>query len=197
MLPYSLLTDGQVTLRPFQYADVSELYAAVRESLAELKPWMSWAHDGYSQREARDFVALVRASGEEGILYGFAITDAKDGSISGSCSLSHFHPVYRFCNLGYWVRTSRQGRGIASRAALLAARFAVEQLKLIRVEVVVAAGNAPSLRVAEKIGAHREGLLRNRITVGATLHDAVMFSFIPEDFTPAVRPPSSNGRGLP
>jgi RimJ/RimL family protein N-acetyltransferase len=47
---------------------------------------------------------------------------------------------------------------------------------------VVAVGNKASLRVAEKIGAHREGILRNRITVGTKCHDAVMFSILPEDF---------------
>src|SRR5512143_866940 len=197
MIPYSTLTDGLVTLRPFQFADAPELYAAIRESLPDLKPWMSWAHDDYSQRESRDFITLVRAKWEEGLVYGFAITDARDGSISGACSLSHFHPVYRFCNLGYWVRTSRQRQGIASRAARLAARFAVDHLKLIRVEVVVAAGNAASLRVAEKIGAHREGILRNRITVGPQLHDAVMFSFIPEDFGSEAKTPGWNGEPHP
>jgi RimJ/RimL family protein N-acetyltransferase len=156
---------------------------------------MSWAHDDYSQRESMDFIALVRASWEQGLVYGFAITDAMDGSISGACSLSHFHPVYRFCNLGYWVRTSRQGQGIASRAARLAARFGLNQLSLIRVEVVVAAANAASLRVAQKIGARREGILRNRITVGPKLHDAVMFSLIPEDFGADGKTSGSNGAG--
>jgi len=50
------------------------------------------------------------------------------------------------------------------------------------VEVVVAVGNTTSLRVAEKIGAQREGILRNRIIVRKDILDAVMFSFIPNDF---------------
>ena len=39
------LTDGVVLLRPFRLEDVKPLFNAVRESLTELKPWMSWAHD--------------------------------------------------------------------------------------------------------------------------------------------------------
>jgi ribosomal-protein-serine acetyltransferase len=182
MIPYCTLTDGRVTLRPFQFVDAPGLYAAVQESLPALKPWMSWAHDGYMQTESTEFIAIVRAKWEEGSLYGFAITDAEDGSFLGGCSLSHIHSVYHFCNLGYWVRATRQGDGIAGQAARLAARFALEKLRLIRVEVVVAVENTASMRVAEKIGAHREGILRNRITVGQTAHDAVMFSFVPEDF---------------
>lgn len=182
MIPFTTLTDGHVTLRPYQFIDAPELYAAVRESLPALKPWMAWAHDGYTQRESTDFIAIARAKWEEGMLFGFAVLDAQDGRLIGGCNLSHIHPFYHFCNLGYWVRSSRQGNGLAGRAALLAARFGFERLRLLRVEVVVAVGNEASLKVAEKIGARREGVLRNRITVGPKSHDAVMFSFIPEDF---------------
>lgn len=182
MIPYSSMTDGAITLRPFQFADVPELYAAIQESLAELKPWMSWAYDGYQPRDAGDFIAIVRAKWKEGQFYGFAITDAENGSLLGGCSLSNIHPFFHFCNLGYWVRTSRRGQGLAGKAARLAARFAIQKLHMIRVEVVVAVGNSASQRVAEKLGAHREGVLRNRVVVGSRCHDAVMYSLVPADF---------------
>jgi RimJ/RimL family protein N-acetyltransferase len=181
MIPYATLSDAKISLRPFRFEDAGDLYLAVRESLAELGPWMSWAHDRYSQTEARDFITITRSRWEAGILYGFAITEASTGALLGGLSLSNFHPVYQFCNLGYWVRTGRRGQGIAGRAVQLAARFAFERLKLVRLEVVVAMGNEASLRVAEKIGAHREGILRNRIVVNQAVYDAVMFSFIPRD----------------
>jgi len=182
MIPYTNLAEDRVVLRPFHFSDVPDLAQAVNESLAELKPWMSWAHDGYGQKDASEFIALTRARWEQGALYGFAITDVKDGTFLGGCSLSHIHAVYHFCNLGYWVRTSRRGQGIAGQAARLAARFALETLGLVRVEVVVAVENTASLQVAEKIGAHREGVLRNRIIVRAQVLDAVMYSFTPQDF---------------
>lgn len=182
MIPYVTLTDGQVTLRPFQFADLGALCTAVQESLADLKPWMGWARDGYSEKDAHEFIAIVRSRWNDGGLYGFAITDTESGTLLGACNLSQLHPQYRFCNLGYWVRSSQRGKGIAGKAARLAARFAFEKAGLIRVEIVVATENTASLRVAEKIGAHREGVLRNRIIVGKKTYDAVMFSLIPEDF---------------
>jgi RimJ/RimL family protein N-acetyltransferase len=143
---------------------------------------MSWAHDGYSLEEAKDFIRITRARWEDGSLYAFAITDAKSGSILGGCSLSHIHPVYHLCNLGYWVRTSRHREGIAVRATKLAARFAFERIGLIRVEIVMSVKNAPSKRVAEKAGAHYEGILHNRMVVGRNIFDAHMYSLIPQDF---------------
>ena len=84
--------------------------------------------------------------------------------------------------LAYWVRSSQRGRGIAARAANLVTRFGFENLGLLRVEVVVSVENQASLRVAEKLGAYKEGILRNRIFVGGQIGEAVMFSLVPGDF---------------
>ena len=176
------ITDGVILMRPFHVRDANETFAAVRESLTELKPWMSFAHDGYAIQETKEFIRITRARWEEGTLFAFAITDAKTGSILGGCSLSHIHPVYHLCNLGYWVRTSRRGEGIAVRATRLAAGYAFEKLGLIRLEIIMAVDNTASRRVAEKAGAHYEGVLHNRMVVGREIYDAHMYSLIPQDF---------------
>ena len=182
MLLSEEIKDGVILIRPFRLRDAEETYAAVHESLTDLKPWMSWAHDRYSLSDAKEFIRVTRARWEEGTLFAFVITDAKSGSVLGGCSLSHIHPVYHLCNLGYWVRTSRRGEGIAVRATKLAARYAFEKIGLIRVEIVMAVNNKPSQRVAEKAGAHYEGILHNRMVVGREIYDAHMYSLIPQDF---------------
>lgn len=176
------LQDEDVLLRPFQVEDVDSLHRAARESLTELKPWMSWAHDEYSRDEAENFIKITRARWEERALFAFAIVDANNGDILGGCSLSNKHPVYHYCNVGYWVRTSRQGGGIAGRAAKLAVRYGFEHAGIIRAEIVMALENVKSRRVAEKINAHYEGILLNRMVVGKAIYDAHMYSLIPRDF---------------
>ena len=182
MTPLNEITDGVVSLRPFQLEDAAQVYEAVHESLTELKPWMSWAYDAYSQQDAQDFIKITRARWEERSLFAFAITDTNTGDILGGCSLSHKHSVYHYCNLGYWVRTLRHGAGIAGRSAKLAARYGFEYGGIIRAEVVIAIDNKKSIRVAEKIGAHYEGILLNRMVVGKSIYDAHMYSIIPQDF---------------
>src|SRR5215216_308613 len=174
------LTDEELLLRPFRLEDASDLYCAVHESLQELKPWMSWARDEYSEHTARDYITIARARWEEHTFFAFAIVRANE--LLGACTLSSIHSLYRFCNLGYWVRTSCRSQGIAGRAAKLAARFAFKRLGLVRVEIVIAVGNQASVRVAQKIGAHEEGVLLNRIVVGQSIHDAYMYSLVPADF---------------
>ena len=174
------LIDGDLLLRPLHFSDSTELYSAVRESLQELKPWMSWATDQYTEMTAKEYITIARTRWEEHTFYAFAIT--RVDQILGACTLSSIHSIYRFCNLGYWVRTSFHGQGIAGRAAKLAARFAFEHLGLIRIEIVIGLGNHASIRVAEKIGAHEEGVLLNRMVIGRSIQDAKMYSLLPSDF---------------
>jgi ribosomal-protein-serine acetyltransferase len=180
-MPSSIeLMDEDILLRPFRLSDTLQLYTAVRESLKELSPWMSWATETYTEITAREYITIARARWEEHTFYALAIT--RGNEILGTCTLSSIHAIYHFCNLGYWVRTSCHGHGIAGRAAKLVARYAFETLGLIRVELVIAVGNQASLRVAEKIGAHDEGILLNRMVVGRAIHHAHMYSLVPSDF---------------
>ena len=185
MLSSIQLVGEDLVLRPFRFTDGAQLYGAVLESLNELKPWMSWATDGYTEMTAREYITIAQARWDEHTFYAFAITRADE--ILGACTLSSIHTIYHFCKLGYWVRTSHHGQGIAGRAAKLTTRFAFEQLGLIRVEIVIGVGNHASLRVAEKIGAHDEGILLNRMVVGRSVYDAHMYSLLPSDFGLAAR----------
>ena len=114
--------------------------------------------------------------------YIFHVLDVSTNQVVGFAQLNLINRLYQMANLSYQVRTSRTGEGIASVAARLVARYGFEKLGFQRIEVVVAEDNAPSLRVAEKIGAVREGLLRNRLLINGSPRDAIMHSLIPTDY---------------
>jgi RimJ/RimL family protein N-acetyltransferase len=82
------------------------------------------------------------------------------------------------------MRTNQTKRGFATSAALLLVQFGFYKLNLNRIEIVVKTDNIPSQRVAEKLGAAKEGVMRNRIILNARPYDAVLYSLIPQDFIP-------------
>jgi RimJ/RimL family protein N-acetyltransferase len=57
----------------------------------------------------------------------------------------------------------------------------VLELGLHRIEIVVAVGNRASQRVAEKVDATYEVVLRHRLRLGETPVDAHMYSLLPDD----------------
>jgi len=176
------LTDGVILLRPPRPGDVPAVAAAVRESLAELHPWMDWATDHYDEASASRWLEFTQLAWEHASAFQFVITDAQTGEYIGNCGLDGVNEKERVCNLNYWVRTSRVKQGLASRAARLAARFAIETIGLARVEIVVAAENVASQRVAQKAGAHYEGRCPNQMVVHTDVYDAVVYSLTPAEF---------------
>jgi ribosomal-protein-serine acetyltransferase len=175
------LIGDHLLLRPFRDDDVSGLYEAVRESMAEVSPWLSWCHQDYSIDESRQFISSRAQAADSDEWYSFGIFEKETGTFLGGVGLNFINRVHQMGNLGYWVRTTAAGRGIATQAARLMARFAFEQVRLHRVEIVVAIPNIASQRVAEKTGAVREGILRNRLLIRGAAHDAILFSLIPSD----------------
>ena len=175
------LTDGSLMLRPYQLSDSEPLYQAVRESLPELLPWMPWAHADYSLKESQKWIESCARSWAKGKEYNFVILDARDGSLLGGCGLNQVKRRARFANLGYWVSSKYTGKGIATTAALLVARFGFNALGLTRIEVGAAATNFASQRVAEKIGAVRQGIQKRKIAFRDKVYDRVVFLLTPKD----------------
>jgi RimJ/RimL family protein N-acetyltransferase len=162
-------------IRPYAIDDAAVVVDAVRESLAELRVWMPWAHAAYSVEDSRAWLeAQVRAF-EEGTAFEFAMV-AEDGAYLGGCGLNQIDQANHRANLGYWVRSTATRRGVATTGVRALRDWAFRQTTLIRLEIVVAAGNLASLRVAEKVGAAREGTLHRRLILHGRPHDAVMFS---------------------
>lgn len=166
-----------ITIRPFSEADADELVAAVQESVDEISPWMVWCTRDYSRDHALSWIRSAIAGPSAGSSYEFAVFD-RTGLLCGVCGVNHVNAVDRFANLGYWIRTSRSGRGLTPQAALAVADWTFANTSLNRLEIVVAKHNVKSQRVAEKVGALREGMLRHRLMVGGQPSDAVMYSLI-------------------
>lgn len=163
-----------VRLRPPRSSDAEAVLEAIRESAPEISRWMTWCHPAYGLRDARAWIALAMKGRRTGLQHDFLVVDRR-GGILGACSLNQIRPDHRLANLGYWVRTSAAGRGITTAAVRRIAKFAFRETDLARLEIVVAVGNRASRRVAEKAGAIREGIARDRLFFGGRQQDAVMY----------------------
>jgi RimJ/RimL family protein N-acetyltransferase/catechol 2,3-dioxygenase-like lactoylglutathione lyase family enzyme len=175
---------GAVRIRPYTAEDAEAVWEAVGESMAELAPWMPWCRPGYSPADSREWLEAQVKAFQAGTAFEFAIV-GPDGRYLGGCGLNQIDRVNRRANLGYWVRTGAAGRGVATAAVELLRAWAFACTDLVRLEVVVATGNGPSHRVAEKAGAIREAVLRHRLLLDGAPRDATLYAFVR---TPAAAP---------
>ena len=173
----------KVILRKHEIGFAPLLFEAATESKgSEFSHWMPWCHENYMFADSESFIEQTVKNRDDKTQFGFAIFDAKTNEFLGGIGLNQPNDQHKFYNLGYWIRVSKQNRGVASEATRVLAKTAFEDLPINRVEILAAVENIASQKVAEKSGATREGILRKRLMVGDRNHDAVMFSFVREDF---------------
>ncbi|MCL2020707.1 MAG: GNAT family N-acetyltransferase [Betaproteobacteria bacterium] len=77
---------------------------------------------------------------------------------------------------GYWLGESLWGRGIATASASALATHALAQPQFVRLEAPVFAWNPASMRVLEKVGFIREGVLRRSVFKDGQLTDSIMYA---------------------
>ena len=164
-----------IELRPYVLQDAPLLLDAARESWREVHPWMAWCHSEITIEETESWIRGQIPKFAARSEFDFTVRDER-GAFLGSCGLNHIEPENRYCNLGYWLRTSRTRQGIMSLAVRRLSEWAFENTDLVRLEIVAATGNIASQRVAEKAGAVREGTLRKRVQLHGVWHDAALFS---------------------
>jgi ribosomal-protein-serine acetyltransferase len=175
------LVEEPLRLRPWQTQDAENLFDAVRSSVARVGRWLPWCHAGYDLHEARRWISHCQDGWSHGEHFAFPIFDLHTGELLGAAGLNQRNRLHRSASLGYWVRQSRQGEGIAARAATLVARFGFERLELIRIEIIVMPDNHASRRTAEKTGAHFEAIARQRLWANGLPHDAAVYGLTPAD----------------
>jgi ribosomal-protein-serine acetyltransferase len=178
-----VLSNGLVKIRCYEPTDVPLLFEAVRESIAEVSRWLSWCHPDYAIEESLEWVLKCQKSWDDGLEYNFAIFDLSSETLVGSVGLNQLDRQNRLANLGYWVRKGWTGRGIATAATQLAAKFGFRELGLTRLEITAAVENKGSQKVAQKLGAVREGVLRKRLVVNGKSYDAVISSLLANEWS--------------
>lgn len=173
----------RIILRRCEVAFTEEIFAAAIESKGgEFTRWMPWCHENYKIKETKTFLENCESNWEKKEEFNFAVFEKVSGEFVGLTSLNAFNSIHNFYNLGYWIRVSQQKNGFASESARLLAQIAFNEQEINRIEILVAVENLPSQKTAEKAGATREGILRNRLKIGKRIHDAVIYSFIKKDF---------------
>ncbi len=107
-------------------------------------------------------------------LTNFAI--AIDGRVSGGIEFKQGIDVHRKkASLGYWLGESFWGDGIMTEAVKLVTNYAFENFDLIRIQSNVNDNNPASMRVLEKAGFTKEGVLKNAIFKDGVVMDEHVF----------------------
>jgi RimJ/RimL family protein N-acetyltransferase len=172
------LSDDAIRLERFASAHLEGVAALGRDPEVQRftyvpSPWV----EGFE----RTWLEGYDRGWEDGTRAGFAIVDAADERFLGLALLVRIDREGREAEAGYIVSPQARGRGIAARALQLLTAWAFDELSLERVELRIAADNVASVRVAERSGFVREGVLRSLHFKHGLRADVAVYSRLASD----------------
>jgi RimJ/RimL family protein N-acetyltransferase len=167
------LADAVVSLRPLRLTDVATVEAALED--ADICRWFD--NRGVS---AREVVERAESRWQTGDAAEFALLDLEECVGSLWLNLG----TDGRASVGYWLLPHARGKGIGCRALVLVSRWAFDELGVKRIGLLADPRNVASLRVAERAGFQREGVLRSWVDVNGERVDHASFSLLPTDPVP-------------
>jgi RimJ/RimL family protein N-acetyltransferase len=176
--PEPPLDDGAVRLAPLREEHLAGMRALgddpdVARFTYVRAPW--------NDQKARSWLQRYVDGWRDGTLAGFAIESSSDGEFLGFLAIVKYDAEGREAEIGYMVAPAARGRGVAGRALSLATEWCLGTLGLQRVELRIDVLNARSLRVAERLGYVREGVLRSVHFKQGQRVDLAVYSRLPAD----------------
>lgn len=176
------LRGTRCALRPWRHGDVDSLVRHANNINVAKHLRDRFPHP-YTPASARAFIAAsVRLDrGETNLAIEV------NGEAAGAVGFSHGSDIERYSSeIGYWLGEAYWGRGIVTEAVVLLTGQLFARENLLRLFALPFADNPASVRVLEKAGYEREGLLRSSSVKARVVKDQLLYSRI----NPAWRPPA-------
>lgn len=179
-----MLKGKRCVLRSFKTSDAYALAQLVRNNKYYWSTFEPLHREEYYTAESqyKKIVESInlQASNRE---YSFAILDPASGQIIGHISLYSIKRLpYSSAFVGYSVDKNFIGKGIATEAVELVLQFAFESVNIHRVEAYVSPANKASVKVLEKSGLIKEGLLRKLLFINGEWVDHYMYAILKDDY---------------
>ena len=175
-----ILENEIVQLRPVQLTDIEAITIAANDP----RIWPHLSVTLLDRTSVENYVKKAIVEREQGISYMFAVIDQKTGELVGCTSFLDIALTHKRLEIGStWYTPSVWRTAINTNCKFLLLQYCFEELQLHRVQIKTGHDNTRSQQAIERIGAQKEGVLRNHmIKKQGTIRHTVMYSIILEDW---------------
>ncbi|MFM9433971.1 ribosomal-protein-serine acetyltransferase [Janthinobacterium sp. CG_23.3] len=176
---------------PVAVADAAALAALVQKNHAYLLCYLPAVTALASPADAEAYLRHADALAESGDVLEWHIFS--HGELCGAVRLNHIETEHHKVSIGYYIGADYQGNGIATLAVRAILAYGFQALDVNRVELRCVAANAPSIRLAERLGFVREGVLRQAELLDGAFCDLWVYGLLRDDFVWPVAAPDLGG----
>ncbi|MCG6113712.1 MAG: GNAT family N-acetyltransferase [Mesorhizobium sp.] len=184
-----VLKGDKVTLRAPTMRDYREWAKLRGASRAFLEPWEpSWTADELERGPWRQRLSRYRREFAQGSAMSLLIFENGQGRLTGGISMGNIRRgVAQTAQIGYWMGEEYAGKGYMGAAIRLLLDHGFGRMRLNRIEAACIPENERSIRVLEKAGFQREGLLRSYLRINGAWRDHILYAMTAEDYRQAKR----------
>ena len=168
---------------PVALADAPALAALVQKNHGYLLTYLPAVTSLASLADAESYLRRAAELADSGELLEWHIFS--HGELCGAVRLSHIETEHRKVSIGYYIGADYQGSGIATLAVRAVVAYSFRVLDVNRIELRCAAENRPSVRLAERLGFVREGVLRQAELLDGVFVDECVYGLLRADFVRA------------
>ena len=175
-----LLENEVVMLKPVTLDDV----VGFGEAANHPDIWRFLSTELLTEEAVRGFIEKAIRNYETGSDYMFAIINKASGKIVGSTSFMDISHEHKRLEIGWtWHNPSVWQTAINTNCKYLLLKFCFEEWDMHRVQIKTDHENYRSQRAIERLGAVKEGVLRNHmIRKDGTQRHTVMYSITREEW---------------
>lgn len=180
--PGIILENKSILLRPASIADFDALKVIAEPSI--------WEHTSTVIDNEGQFLRYLQNALEEVEAkkrLAFAIIDKNTGQMIGNTSIGNISWENKQAEIGWtWMGKAFQGKGYNKPMKFLLLQYLFEMAGFARIEFRTRGTNLRSQKALEKIGATREGILRDYFIDRGVYYDLVYYSILSNEW-PAIK----------
>ncbi len=170
-------------LRLPRQSDYRQWFAIRAESRSFLQPWEpTWRHDELTEASFRARVTRNSQEFSSGLAVPMFLFRRDDMALLGGITIGYIRRgAAQSCMIGYWMGERHAGQGHMFAALRLVVPYVFSGLQLHRIEAACIPDNWKSIRLLQKAGFEREGLLRKYLKINGEWRDHILYSLIAGD----------------
>ncbi|WP_441249906.1 GNAT family N-acetyltransferase [Kitasatospora sp. McL0602] len=173
---YAIPLADDAELRPLEPWQAPEFLEHMDRARVNTDPWIPWASRSTDLESARATLQgyADRQASDTGRIFGIWL----EGTLVGGVMFVHFDAAVGNCEIGVWSETAGEGRGLISAAVRQLIDYAFTERGMHRVEWWSSSLNTRSRAVAQRMGMHLDGTLREWYPHNGIRHDKEVWSLL-------------------
>ena len=180
-MDFEIKINEKLSLRLRKEEDAEVAFNLVDKNRENLRRWLPWVDSTVSQEVTKKYIIECREKFEKKETADFGII--YENSLVGSGGFNKIDLVNEWAEIGYWLDTSHQGKGIMTESVTAMINYGFDELHLHRIRIRCDSLNSKSKGIPERLGFTLEGVLREDHKYDGEFSDGLIYGLLKSEWS--------------